>query len=484
MSLNEKGLIDIGYMNSLYGKGMEKLTEDLKGKIYQNPLTAHDELTGWETAEEYLSGNVRRKFEAAQKAAETDKKYEENVKALERVLPKDLGPGDIKVQLGTTWIPSGIIDQFVYELLNPSANFRDKINVKFMESNGEWYVSNKNIDKGNVNAISKYGTKRLNAYWIIESSLNLRTVRVWDKKYDSVTGKESRVLNQKETALAQNKQEIIQQKFEAWIWQDADRRKKLCRIYNDRFNCLKPREYDGSLLTFPEMNPEISLNSHQKNAVARIVFGGNSLIAHAVGGGKTFTMCAACMRLKQLKIASKPMITVLDNTLYDFAAAFMSLYPNANILLATEQDFEKRNRRKFFARIATGEYDAVILTHTQFGKIPISYARQERLLKEEITNVIDAIEQIKRNKGEQFTVKQLIRTKFALMAKLKKLTDQSKKDDIISFEELVLTVCLWTKQICLKIFICILRWAMFQDLHRLNPKRQATYFLKQDTLTR
>ena len=332
--------------------------------------------------------------------------------------------------------------------------------------------------------ISKYGTKRLNAYWIIESSLNLRTVRVWDKKYDSVTGKESRVLNQKETALAQNKQEIIQQKFEAWIWQDADRRKKLCRIYNDRFNCLKPREYDGSLLTFPEMNPEISLNSHQKNAVARIVFGGNSLIAHAVGGGKTFTMCAACMRLKQLKIASKPMITVLDNTLYDFAAAFMSLYPNANILLATEQDFEKRNRRKFFARIATGEYDAVILTHTQFGKIPISYARQERLLKEEITNVIDAIEQIKRNKGEQFTVKQLIRTKFALMAKLKKLTDQSKKDDIISFEELVLTVCLWTKQICLKIFICILRWAMFQDLHRLNPKRQATYFLKQDTLTR
>ena len=483
LSLNEKGLIDIAYMKSLYGKGMEKLTEELKGKIYQNPLTAHDELTGWETAEEYLSGNVRRKFEAAQKAAETDKKYEENVKALDRVLPKDLGPGDIKVQLGTTWIPSGIIDQFVYELLNPSANFRDKINVKFMESNGEWYVSNKNIDKGNVNAISKYGTKRLNAYWIIESSLNLRTVRVWDKKYDSVTGKESRVLNQ-ETALAQNKQEIIQQKFEAWIWQDADRRKKLCRIYNDRFNCLKPREYDGSLLTFPEMNPEISLNSHQKNAVARIVFGGNSLIAHAVGGGKTFTMCAACMRLKQLKIASKPMITVLDNTLYDFAAAFMSLYPNANILLATEQDFEKRNRRKFFARIATGEYDAVILTHTQFGKIPISYARQERLLKEEITNVIDAIEQIKRNKGEQFTVKQLIRTKFALMAKLKKLTDQSKKDDIISFEELVLTVCLWTKQICLKIFICILRWAMFQDLHRLNPKRQATYFLKQDTLTR
>lgn len=436
LSLNEKGLIDIGYMNSLYGKGMEKLTEDLKGKIYQNPLTAHDELTGWETAEEYLSGNVRRKFEAAQKAAETDKKYEENVKALERVLPKDLGPGDIKVQLGTTWIPSGIIDQFVYELLNPSANFRDKINVKFMESNGEWYVSNKNIDKGNVNAISKYGTKRLNAYWIIESSLNLRTVRVWDKKYDSVTGKESRVLNQKETALAQNKQEIIQQKFEAWIWQDADRRKKLCRIYNDRFNCLKPREYDGSLLTFPEMNPEISLNSHQKNAVARIVFGGNSLIAHAVGGGKTFTMCAACMRLKQLKIASKPMITVLDNTLYDFAAAFMSLYPNANILLATEQDFEKRNRRKFFARIATGEYDAVILTHTQFGKIPISYARQERLIKENIQEITDGISRLKSDKGERITIKQLERTKKSLESKLKKLSDQSKKDDIISFEEL------------------------------------------------
>lgn len=436
LSLNEKGLIDIAYMKSLYGKGMEKLTEELKGKIYKNPLTAHDELTGWETAEEYLSGNVRRKFEAAQKAAETDKKYEENVKALERVLPKDLGPGDIKVQLGTTWIPSGIIDQFVYELLNPSANFRDKIKVKFMESNGEWYVSNKNIDKGNVNAISKYGTKRLNAYWIIESSLNLRTVRVWDKKYDSVTGKESRVLNQKETALAQNKQEIIQQKFEAWIWQDADRRKKLCRIYNDRFNCLKPREYDGSLLTFPEMNPEISLNSHQKNAVARIVFGGNSLIAHAVGGGKTFTMCAACMRLKQLKIASKPMITVLDNTLYDFAAAFMSLYPNANILLATEQDFEKRNRRKFFARIATGEYDAVILTHTQFGKIPISYARQERLIKENIQEITDGISRLKSDKGERITIKQLERTKKSLEAKLKKLSDQSKKDDIISFEEL------------------------------------------------
>lgn len=436
LSLNEKGLIDIAYMKSLYGKGMEKLTEELKGKIYQNPLTAHDELTGWETAEEYLSGNVRRKFEAAQKAAETDKKYEENVKALDRVLPKDLGPGDIKVQLGTTWIPSGIIDQFVYELLNPSVNFRDKINVKFMESNGEWYVSNKNIDKENVNAISKYGTKRLNAYWIIESSLNLRTVRVWDKKYDSVTGKESRVLNQKETALAQNKQEIIQQKFESWIWQDADRRKKLCRIYNDRFNCLKPREYDGSLLTFPEMNPEISLNPHQKNAVARIVFGGNSLIAHAVGGGKTFTMCAACMRLKQLKIASKPMITVLDNTLYDFAAAFMSLYPNANILLATEQDFEKRNRRKFFARIATGEYDAVILTHTQFGKIPISYARQERLIKENIQEITDGISRLKSDKGERITIKQLERTKKSLESKLKKLSDQSKKDDIISFEEL------------------------------------------------
>lgn len=436
LSLNEKGLIDIAYMKSLYGKGMEKLTEELKGKIYQNPLTAHDELTGWETAEEYLSGNVRRKFEAAQKAAETDKKYEENVKALDRVLPKDLGPGDIKVQLGTTWIPSGIIDQFVYELLNPSVNFRDKINVKFMESNGEWYVSNKNIDKENVNAISKYGTKRLNAYWIIESSLNLRTVRVWDKKYDSVTGKENRILNQKETALAQNKQEIIQQKFESWIWQDADRRKKLCRIYNDRFNCLKPREYDGSLLTFPEMNPEISLNPHQKNAVARIVFGGNSLIAHAVGGGKTFTMCAACMRLKQLKIASKPMITVLDNTLYDFAAAFMSLYPNANILLATEQDFEKRNRRKFFARIATGEYDAVILTHTQFGKIPISYARQERLIKENIQEITDGISRLKSDKGERITIKQLERTKKSLESKLKKLSDQSKKDDIISFEEL------------------------------------------------
>ena len=305
-----------------------------------------------------------------------------------------------------------------------------------MESNGEWYVSNKNIDKENVNAISKYGTKRLNAYWIIESSLNLRTVRVWDKKYDSVTGKENRILNQKETALAQNKQEIIQQKFESWIWQDADRRKKLCRIYNDRFNCLKPREYDGSLLTFPEMNPEISLNPHQKNAVARIVFGGNSLIAHAVGGGKTFTMCAACMRLKQLKIASKPMITVLDNTLYDFAAAFMSLYPNANILLATEQDFEKRNRRKFFARIATGEYDAVILTHTQFGKIPISYARQERLIKENIQEITDGISRLKSDKGERITIKQLERTKKSLESKLKKLSDQSKKDDIISFEEL------------------------------------------------
>lgn len=436
VSLNEKGLIDLGYMNSLYGKGLKQLKEELKGKIYQNPLTLDDEFTGWETAEEYLSGNIRKKLIAARKAAETDKRFEENVKALEKVLPKDLGPGDIKVQLGTTWIPADIIKQFMFEMLCPNESFKGQIDVLFTEKTGQWYVSYKNLDRNNVNVNSKYGTKRINAYWIIEASLNLRTVRVWDKIYDSVTGKETRVLNQKETALAQNKQEIISQKFESWIWQDSERRKKLCRLYNDRFNCLKPREYDGSLLKFPEMNPEISLKTHQKNAVARIVFGGNSLIAHAVGSGKTFTMCAACMRLKQLKIASKPMITVLDNTLYDFAAAFMSLYPNANILIASEQDFEKRSRHKFFARIATGEYDAVILTHTQFGKIPISYARQERLIKENIQEITDGISRLKSDKGERITIKQLERTKKSLEAKLKKLSDQSKKDDIVTFEEL------------------------------------------------
>lgn len=436
VSINEKGYVDIEFMAHLANTDKKRIIEELKGKIYQNPEKAADAFTGWEMAEEYLSGNIRLKLISAKQATEKDSNYEENVKALEAVLPKELGAGDIKVQLGTTWLPPDIVTQFAHELLNPNSNLADKITVQFMRKTGEWYISNKNIDKNNINAITKYGTKRINAYWIIEASLNLRTVRVYDTVYDPEKGKDVRVLNTRETAVAQAKQEMIQGKFENWIWKNPIRRESLCSMYNERFNSIRPRVYDGSHLVFPGMNPEIKLNPHQNNGVARIIYGGNTLLAHAVGGGKTYTLIAAAMEKKRLGLCNKPMFTVLNNTLYDFSSAFLTLYPNANILVATERDFEKKNRKKFFARISTGEFDAVILTHTQFGKIPISYERQERLIRQEIKNISEGIETLKMQKGESFNIKQLEKTKKSLQTRLERLNDQSKKDDIVTFEEL------------------------------------------------
>ena len=426
VSISEKARVDLRFMASLMdGAGgkdetIEHIKRDLAGVIFRDPDSgAGDSLSGWQTADEYLSGRVKEKLARAKLAAAQDPAYSVNVTALERVQPKDLTAGEISVRLGTTWIPTAIIDQFIYALLGTPFTLQAHIKVSYSKVSGEWYISEKSRDRSNVRAYNTYGTKRINAYKIIEQSLNLRDVRIFDT-IQTEKG-ERRVLNKKETAIAQDKQDAIRQKFKDWIWQDPKRREYLCRFYNDRFNSVRPREYDGQHIQFVGMNPGITLRPHQRNAVARALYGGNALFGHVVGAGKSYEMIATAMEAKRLGLSSKSMFVVPNNIIGDFAADCLKLYPSANILVTTKQDFEKQNRKKFCARIATGDYDGVIISHSQFEKIPLSPERQIAMLERQINELIQGIADMKAEEGSQFSIKQMEKSRKNLEAKLKKL---------------------------------------------------------------
>lgn len=438
VSIGEKACVDLGFMASLMGGGsdrIEQIKRDLAGVIFKDPESGDDPLTGWQTADEYLSGRVREKLKTARRAAEHDPAYAVNVEALEKVQPKDLTAGEIGVRLGTTWIPEDVIEDFTFELLGTPWHCQRRIHIRYSKVTGEWNVSEKSIDRSNIRAYNTYGTQRINAYKIIEDTLNLRDVRIFDTVQDA-DGHEQRVLNKKETAIAQDKQDLIKQKFQEWIWAEPSRRDRLCRIYNEKFNSIRPREYDGSHIVFAGMNPEIKLRPHQRNAVARAIYGGNALFGHVVGAGKSYEMIATAMEAKRLGLSNKSLFVVPNNIIGDFASDFLKLYPSANILMATKKDFEKQNRKKFCARIATGDYDGIIIGHSQFEKIPLSTERQQAMLKKQIAEVVAGIAAAKRQEGSRFTVKQMEKSKKSLEAKLKKLNDQSRKDDVVTFEEL------------------------------------------------
>ena len=438
VSMGEKAYVDMEYMCSLTGKTEEEIYQELKGVIFLNPMYGYGGSTEQKylMADEYLSGNVREKLAWAKKSAEVyPEDYKINVEALEKVQPKDLTASEIFVQLGTTWLPEEIAQQFMYEFLDTPRYAQWNIKVHYSKLTGEWNVEGKSYDRSNLKAYNTYGTKRVNAYKIIEDTLNMKDVRVFDYMEDD-EGKKKAVLNKKETAIAQSKQELIKQGFQDWVWRDPARREKLVRLYNDKFNSIRPREYDGSHIIFSGMNPEIELREHQKNAVAHILYGGNTLLAHAVGAGKTFEMTAAAMESKRLGLCNKSLFVVPNHLTEQWAAEFLQLYPAANILVATKKDFEMKNRKRFCGRIATGDYDAVIIGHSQFEKIPISIERQRAVLEQQLSDIIEGIADIKRNRGDRFSVKQLEKTKRSLQTKLEKLNDQSRKDDIVTFEEL------------------------------------------------
>ena len=438
VSMGEKAYVDMEYMCSLTGKTEQEIYEELKGVIFLNPMYGYGNSTErkYLMADEYLSGNVREKLAWAKKSAEVyPEDYKINVEALEKVQPKDLTASEIFVQLGTTWLPEEIAQQFMYEFLDTPVYARWNIKVHYSKLTGEWNVEGKSYDRGNLKAYNTYGTKRVNAYKIIEDTLNMKDVRVFDYMEDD-EGKKKAVLNKKETAIAQSKQELIKQGFQDWVWRDPARREKLVRLYNDKFNSIRPREYDGSHIIFSGMNPEIELREHQKNAVAHILYSGNTLLAHAVGAGKTFEMTAAAMESKRLGLCNKSLFVVPNHLTEQWAAEFLQLYPAANILVATKKDFEMKNRKRFCGRIATGDYDAVIIGHSQFEKIPISIERQRAVLQQQLDDIIEGIADIKRNRGDRFSVKQLEKTKKSLQTKLEKLNDQSRKDDVVTFEEL------------------------------------------------
>ena len=436
VSMGEKAYVDMEYMCSLTGKTEEEIYQELKGVIFLNPMYGYGGSTEQKylMADEYLSGNVREKLAWAKKSAEVyPEDYKINVEALEKVQPKDLTASEIFVQLGTTWLPEEIAQQFMYEFLDTPRYAQWNIKVHYSKLTGEWNVEGKSYDRSNLKAYNTYGTKRVNAYKIIEDTLNMKDVRVFDYMEDD-EGKKKAVLNKKETAIAQSKQELIKQGFQDWVWRDPARREKLVRLYNDKFNSIRPREYDGSHIIFSGMNPEIELREHQKNAVAHILYGGNTLLAHAVGAGKTFEMTAAAMESKRLGLCNKSLFVVPNHLTEQWAAEFLQLYPAANILVATKKDFEMKNRKRFCGRIATGDYDAVIIGHSQFEKIPISIERQRAVLEQQLSDIIEGIADIKRNRGDRFSVKQLEKTKRSLQTKLEKLNDQSRKDDVVTFE--------------------------------------------------
>jgi N12 class adenine-specific DNA methylase len=432
LSIGEKACVDLEYMARLTGKMQEKIVEDLHGVIFRLP---NSEPAKYVTADEYLSGNVRIKLTTAKAAAKENPEYTVNVEALQKVIPKDLPASEISVRLGTAWIPEEDIQQFVMEFLTPSSYAAEKLRVRYTAINGDWFIENKNSDYGNVKAGSTYGTKRASAYHIIEDTLNLRDTRIFDYVYDE-HGNKKAVFNVKETTAAQAKQEIIKQAFQDWIWKDPERRNRLVRYYNDTFNSVRPREYDGSHITFGGISPEITLRPHQVNAIAHILYGGNTLLAHKVGAGKTFEMVAAAQESKRLGLCQKSMFVVPNHLVGQWASEYLRLYPSANILVARKQDFETANRKKFCGRIATGAYDAVIIGHSQFEKIPISEERQREQLIRQLDDIERGIDDVQASNGEQFTVKQLMKTRKAIKAKLDKLNDTKRKDNVINFEEL------------------------------------------------
>ena len=438
VSLGEKATIDMDYMMGLSGKSENEIFEDLKGVIFLNPLYEYGNSyePKYLMADEYLSGNVREKLRIAKNSAELyPKDYKVNVEALQKVQPKDLTASEISVRLGATWLPPDDVQEFIFHLLETPRYAQWNIKVHFSPFTSEWNIEGKSYDKGNVRAYNTYGTSRINAYKIIEETLNLKDVRIFDYIEDD-EGKKKAVLNKKETAIAQSKQEMIKQEFQDWVWSDPERRERLCKSYNEKFNSVRPREYDGSHIIFNGMNPEIELREHQKNAVAHILYGGNTLLAHAVGAGKTFEMVAAAQESKRLGLCNKSLFVVPNHLTEQWAAEYLQLYPAANILVATKKDFETKNRKKFCGRIATGDYDAVIIGHSQFEKIPMSIERQRAILEQQLEEITGGIAELKRNRGENFSIKQLEKSKKSIRQKLDKLNDQTKKDDVVTFEEL------------------------------------------------
>ena len=436
LSISEKACVDMDYMAQLSGKSQEKLIDELNGVIFFDPVERQ-----WQTADEYLSGNVREKLRVARSYAapgfpkDGPADYRVNVAALEQAQPKDLDASEIEVRLGATWIDRDYIQQFMEQTFKPPYHKQHLIQVTYSPSTAEWNISGKSVPSTqDVNAYMTYGTERANAYRILEDTLNLRDVRIYDTTYEN--GAEKRVLNQKETTLAQQKQQTIKDAFQDWIWKDPIRRQTLVQQYNEKFNATRPREYDGSHIRFSGMNPEITLREHQKNAIAHILYGGNTLLAHEVGAGKTFEMVAAEMESKRLGLCQKAMFVVPNHLTEQWASEFLRLYPSANILVTTKKDFETRNRKKFCARIATGDYDAVIIGHSQFEKIPISKERQEHLLQEQIWEIEDGIRELQAANAERFTIKSLERTKKGLLARLEKLHESERKDDVVTFEQL------------------------------------------------
>lgn len=437
VSIGEKACIDMEYMQSLTGKEENELFNDLKGVIFLNPLYEgnNENLSKYFTADEYLSGNVREKLAIARNSAKVDSRFNINVEALEKVQPEDLTASEISVRLGSTWLPVDIVQQFIYEFLNTPGYAKSSIIVHYSKYTGEWSIDGKSYDRSNVKAYNTYGSARINAYRIIEETLNLKDVRIFDYVED-IDGNRKAVLNKKETAIAQSKQELIKQGFQNWVWSDPERRERLCKLYNEKFNSIRPREYDGSHIVFSGMNPEITLREHQRNAVAHILYGGNTLLAHAVGAGKTFEMVAAAQESKRLGLCNKSLFVVPNHLTEQWASEYLQLYPSANILVATKKDFETKNRKRFCGRIATGDYDAVIIGHSQFEKIPMSIERQRASLEQQENEITEGLAELKRNRGENFSIKQLERAKKSIRQKIEKLNDQSRKDDVVTFEEL------------------------------------------------
>ena len=432
LSIGEKARVDLPYMEQLTGKTQAELVQDLQGVIFKVPNCEH---VSYVAADEYLSGNVRNKLTVADLAAKNDPELAVNVEALEKVIPKDLSAAEISVRLGATWIPQEDIQRFVMELLTPSSYAAGRLKVRYTPINGDWFIENKSSDMGNVKADSTYGTKRASAYRIIEDTLNLRDTRIFDYVYDE-HGNKKAVFNAKETTAAQAKQEVVKQAFQDWIWKDPERRNRLVRYYNDTFNSVRPREYDGSHITFGGISPEITLRPHQVNAIAHILYGGSTLLAHKVGAGKTFEMVAAAQENKRLGLCQKSMFVVPNHLVGQWASEYLRLYPSANILVTTKRDFETGNRKKFCGRIATGDYDAVIIGHSQFEKIPMSIGRQREQLEKQLDDIEHGIDDVQASKGEQFTVKQLMKTRKAIKTKLEKLNDTKRKDTVIDFEQL------------------------------------------------
>ena len=435
LSIGEKAHVDMDYMSQLTDKDEEALFAELTGVVFLNPDYAEGVNEKYLPADEYLSGNVRQKLAIAQAKAAQNPQYQVNADALAQVQPTDLTASEISVRLGATWLDTGYVRQFIFETLGTPRSVQWGMKVHYSGITGEWRIEGKSKDRGNVKANSTYGTKRINAYEIIEDTLNLKDVRIFDYVYDA-DGRKTAVLNKKETAIAQSKQELIKEAFAEWIWKDPDRREAICKTYNILFNSNRPREYDGSHISFSGMNPEITLRKHQVNAIAHILYGGNTLLAHVVGAGKTFEMVAAAMESKRLGLCQKSLFAVPNHLTEQWASEYLQLYPSANILVATRKDFETKNRKRFCGRIATGDYDAIIIGHSQFEKIPVSVERQRYLLEQQRSEVLNGIAELKANHGERFSIKQMERTKKSIDAKLAKLNDQSRKDDVVTFEEL------------------------------------------------